>query len=61
MLVHFVRVNGGKRLDVYVNNSPNAIKRSLDGRLVDMWTDKVVRDEITVEPYGFAVLKSAEK
>ena len=60
-LVHFVRVNGGKRLDVYVNNSPNTVKRSLDGRFVDMWTDKVVRDEVIVEPYGFAVLKSAKK
>ena len=60
-LVHFTRINGAKRLDVYVNNSPVAITKTFDDRCIEMWSGKVCLNEIKIAPYGFAVLKKAEK
>lgn len=60
-LVHFTRINGAKRLDVYVNNSPVAVTKTFDDRCIEMWSGKVCLNEIKIAPYGFAVLKKAEK
>lgn len=60
-LVHFTRVNGSKRLDVFVNNSAEEIVKPIDGRYIEMCSGKVCKNEISVNPYGFAILKKAEK
>ena len=56
-IVHIVRVNGKKRADIFVNNTPNSITRQFDFDAINMLDDRTCHGKITVEPYGFAVLK----
>lgn len=56
-IVHIVRVNGKKRADIFVNNTPNHVTRQFDFDAINMLDERTCHGKITIEPYDFAVLK----